>query len=157
SDMLAYSGNIGVQRQSVPLLAMLNSLRPQFDWQHTRFECALSDEVHLDADAYRLQQVLVNLIDNALAFVRNQPNGVIRIEAGDRPGIVRVHNNGPAVPEDMLNHLFRPFVGKRSGGSGLGLSIVRRIMDAHGGRIQHRSDLGWPVTFELFFPEDSSC
>ena len=157
SDMLAYSGNIGVQRQSVPLLAMLNSLRPQFDWQHTRFECALSDNVRVCADAYRLQQVLVNLIDNALAFVRNQPNGVIRIEAGDRPGIVRVHNNGPAVPEDMLNHLFRPFVGKRSGGSGLGLSIVRRIMDAHGGRIQHRSDLGWPVTFELFFPEDSSC
>ncbi len=157
SDMLAYSGNIGVQRQSIPLKAMLESLRPQFDWQHTRFECALPEHTRICADAYRLQQVLVNLIDNALAFVRNRPDGVIRIENGARPGVVLVHNNGPEVAQDMLDHLFRPFVGKRSGGSGLGLSIVRRIMDAHGGRIRHRSDLGWPVTFELFFPEDSSC
>ncbi|GGB32875.1 hypothetical protein GCM10011502_02430 [Oceanisphaera marina] len=155
SDMLTYSGNIKVQRHAVPLASLLDSLRPQFDWQHVQFDYQLDEHLTLCADTYRLQQVLVNLLDNALSFVRNQPHGKICIEAS-ADDILRVHNNGPAISPDMLAHLFRPFVSKRSGGSGLGLSIVRRIMDAHGGRITHRSDLGWPVTFELYFPKDHS-
>ena len=155
SDMLTYSGSISVRRQWVPLSSLLTSLRPQFDWQHVQFDCQLNDNSTLYADTYRLQQVLVNLLDNALSFVRNQPGGKICIAASTN-NTLHVHNNGPAIPPDMLAHLFRPFVSKRSGGSGLGLSIVRRIMDAHGGRITHRSDLGWPVTFELYFPKDPS-
>ncbi|WP_417614088.1 ATP-binding protein [Oceanisphaera sp.] len=155
SDMLTYSGNISIQCQPVPLPSLLNSLRPQFDWQGVQFDCQLDDTATLYADTYRLQQVLINLLDNALSFVRNQPEGKICIEAGAN-GTLRVHNNGPAIPPDMLAHLFRPFVSKRSGGCGLGLSIVRRIMDAHGGHITHRNDLGWPVTFELYFPEEPS-
>ncbi|MFD1007636.1 ATP-binding protein [Oceanisphaera ostreae] len=157
SDMLTYSGNISVHRTPVPLASLLSSLRPQFDWHKTKFDCQIANNVLILADTYRLQQVLVNLIDNALSFVRNQENGIICITAGEGPqanSIIRVHNNGPAIAPDMLAHLFRPFVSKRSGGSGLGLSIVRRIMDAHGGHITHRCDLGWPVTFELYFPEE---
>ena len=62
-----------------------------------------------------------------------------------------VHNNGPAIPVAQHHNLFQPFVSKRSGGSGLGLAIVHRIMQAHGGEVKHRTDLGWPVSFELIF------
>ncbi|OXS16744.1 two-component sensor histidine kinase [Zobellella denitrificans] len=154
SDMLAYSGRIQVQCQAIPLAALLDSLRPQFDWQGTAFEHQLPADYRLWADPYRLQQVVVNLVDNALAFVRNRPGGRICVEAGDRPGLVRVHNNGPLIDPELGERLFRPFVGKRSGGSGLGLAIVQRIMEAHGGHVRHRQDLGWPVTFELYFPEE---
>ncbi|GAA3539548.1 hypothetical protein GCM10022394_19110 [Zobellella aerophila] len=153
SDMLSYSGRIQIQRQPVRLKDLIDSLSHQFDWQQARLECALPAELVINADPYRLQQVFTNLIDNALAFVRNQDGGIIRIEAGERAGSIRVHNNGPALAPEMRHSLFRPFVSKRSGGSGLGLAIVRRIMDAHGGRIRYRNDLGWNVSFELLFPE----
>lgn len=156
SDMLSYSGRIQIQRQPVRLKNLIDSLSYQFDWQQARFECALPAELVLNADPYRLQQVFTNLIDNALAFVRNQQGGIIRIEAGDGAGCIRIHNNGPAVTADMRHSLFRPFVSKRAGGSGLGLAIVRRIMDAHGGRIRYRDNLDWPVSFELFFPQEDS-
>ncbi|MGO1246702.1 MAG: ATP-binding protein [Oceanisphaera sp.] len=153
SDMLTYSGTISVQRQSIALLPLLTSLRAQFDWQQVTLELEVDDSLTLYADTYRLQQVLINLLDNALSFVRNQPQGHILIEANNA-GYITMHNNGPAINPDMLAHLFRPFVSQRSGGSGLGLSIVQRIMDAHGGHIIHRHSTRWPVTFELYFPKD---
>jgi len=109
----------------------------------------------VNADPHRLQQVFINLIDNALAFVRNQGNGSICVEAHRESSelVCRIHNNGPSLdPTIGQEELFRPFVSKRQGGSGLGLAIVRRILDAHHGQICHRNDLGWPVTFEIRLP-----
>jgi signal transduction histidine kinase len=105
-----------------------------------------------------VQQVFINLFDNANAFLRNQANATLRVEATLSGGFirVRVHNNGPALDASLTTaQLFRPFISKRSGGSGLGLAIVKRIMDAHQGQICFRTDLGWPVSFELLFPKDS--
>ncbi|WP_107850657.1 sensor histidine kinase [Oceanimonas marisflavi] len=155
-DMLAYSGQLQIQPRPLPLAPLLDSLRPQFDWQQVSFDYSLPDDYHLYADPYRLQQVLTNLIDNALSFVRNQPDGHIRLESTDTPGVLWLHNNGPTIEADMQAHLFRPFVTRRQGGSGLGLAIVQRIMEAHGGHIRHRNDAGWPVTFELYFPEEQA-
>lgn len=108
----------------------------------------------LVGDAMRLQQVLINLIDNALAFLRNEPQAMLCIEAMQNHSdtILRLHNNGPALDAGIQTQLFRPFVSKRAGGSGLGLAIVQRIIAAHGGTICHRTDLGWPVTFEICLP-----
>jgi nitrogen-specific signal transduction histidine kinase len=66
--------------------------------------------------------------------------------------LIRLHNNGPALDAALTQTLFRPFVSKRAGGSGLGLAIVQRIIHAHQGQIRHRSDLGWPVSFEIRLP-----
>ena len=53
----------------------------------------------------------------------------------------------------MHPHLFEPFITQRSGGSGLGFSIVRRIVDAHQGTIEYSQQLGWPVSFVINLPE----
>ncbi|NVK40936.1 MAG: GHKL domain-containing protein [Oceanospirillaceae bacterium] len=153
SDLLLYSGRIEPQPQPVQLAAMLESLRPLFDWQQTEFETAVPAELSLQADPHRLQQVFTNLIDNALSFVRNSAGSRIRVDADDSGRCIRIHNNGPAIDPSLHDSLFQPFVSRRAGGSGLGLAIVRRIMDAHGGDVRLRTDLGWPVTFELVFPE----
>ncbi|WP_229721999.1 sensor histidine kinase [Marinobacterium nitratireducens] len=154
SDLLLYSGRIEPQPQPVQLAAMLDSLRPLFDWQQTEFETAVPPGLWLHADPHRLQQVFTNLIDNALGFVRNNPGSRIRIDTDECGRRVRIHNNGPAIDPSLHDSLFQPFVSRRAGGSGLGLAIVRRIMDAHGGDVRLRTDLGWPVTFELSFPEE---
>lgn len=156
ADLLSYSGQLQLQYSRFSLLLLLQSVVKQQDWHGVACELDVAGEVTLYADMYRVQQVLVNLLDNALAFCRNQPQATIRTEVSCQSGqlVIRINNNGPAIPEAQLPLLFQPFVSKRSGGSGLGLAIVRRIMQAHQGWVHHRTDLGWPVSFELCFPQE---
>ncbi len=153
ADLLSYSGQLSLQCSWLPLRPMLEGLKAQQDWQGVQVELQVSDSLQLYADSYRLQQVMINLVDNAVAFCRNQPESMIQIAASatDQMIEIQVHNNGPAIPAEQRAALFQPFVSKRSGGSGLGLAIVRRIMQAHGGEVEHRDDLGWPVSFVLHF------
>ena len=125
----------------------------QHDCHGVDCELSIPDTLEWYLDSFRLQQVLVNLLDNALAFCRNQPQAKILIcsQHTGQQLTLYVHNNGPAIPVAQQHNLFQPFVSKRSGGSGLGLAIVHRIMQAHGGEVRHRTDLGWPVSFELIF------
>ncbi|MFN6971586.1 MAG: ATP-binding protein [Rheinheimera sp.] len=155
ADMLVYAGRLHLQFQVVDLHALLQSLTAQFDWQQVQFQLELPAGLQLSADPHRLQQVFINLLDNALAFVRNQPDGAILIRAQlTGPDLlIQVHNNGPALDASLTDSLFRPFVSKRAGGSGLGLAIVQRIIQAHHGHIDHRTDLGWPVSFEIRLPQ----
>jgi signal transduction histidine kinase len=160
ADMLVYAGKLQIQPQRFLLKAQLQSLCTQFDWQQVELRLQIADDLSCEADPHRLQQVLINLIDNALAFLRNQADGKLYIEAqsiheaGQPEGVcIRLHNNGPSLDQSLRDTLFRPFISKRAGGSGLGLAIVQRIIDAHQGRICHRTDLGWPVSFEIWLPK----
>ena len=105
-------------------------------------------------DSERIQQILINLLENAASFIATRAEGKIELELSQtsHETWIKVHNNGPEVAADMLPHLFEPFVTQRSGGSGLGLSIVRRIIDAHNGDIHHSNQLGWPVSFVIRLP-----
>ncbi|MEH8016417.1 ATP-binding protein [Rheinheimera muenzenbergensis] len=158
ADLLSYAGQLQLHCTEVPLKALVQSVIQQQDWQGVQCELAIDEALNLHADSYRLQQVLVNLLDNALAFCRNQAAATIRLEASGNAAavILRVHNNGPAIPQSQQADLFQPFVSKRAGGSGLGLAIVRRIASAHGASVRHRDDLGWPVSFELVFPHSGA-
>lgn len=158
SDMLVYSGRLQLQYSQMELEPLLQSLLQQFDWQQVKLELKVPAGLILRADQHRVQQVFLNLFDNANAFLRNQTDATLSVEVALTGDWIQVwvHNNGPALdPALTSEQLFRPFISKRSGGSGLGLAIVKRIMDAHQGRISFRTDLGWPVSFELLFPKDS--
>jgi len=154
ADMLVYAGRLQLQISQFPLQPLAQSLLLQAP-ATVRTELSVASTLQLQADPYRVQQVLQNLFDNAFAFLRNQPEACLRLEAEDlgTEVCIRVCNNGPALDASLLDgQLFRPFVSKRAGGSGLGLAIVARIMQAHQGRIVHRADPHWPVCFDLFFP-----
>jgi signal transduction histidine kinase len=155
SDMLVYSGKLTLQYQPVFIKPLLGSVLSSLNTDNVLITLQIEEQLEVNADPHRLQQVFINLIDNALAFVRNQGNGSICVEAHRESSelVCRIHNNGPSLdPTIGQEELFRPFVSKRQGGSGLGLAIVRRILDAHHGQICHRNDLGWPVTFEIRLP-----
>jgi signal transduction histidine kinase len=145
-----------IQPQSLQLAPLLESVLSQWQWAPIEVDLQIPAELQLRADPYRLQQVLINLLDNAHAFLRNQSAGKLAIRASaDHQGWVeiQIHNNGPSLDPQLLNgSLFRPFVSKRPGGSGLGLAIVKRIIDAHQGRIEHRQDLGFNVSFVIMLP-----
>ena len=159
SDMLVYSGGLTLQVVATPLRSLIASILAQAQLEGVAFELDIDEAIELDADPQRLQQVFINLIDNAVSFLRNMPEGKLLIEAKeeDQQIVIQVHNNGPAIDPSLQGEvLFQPFVTKRAGGSGLGLAIVRRIVDAHGGKIRHCSDSAWPVTFELILPRHFS-
>ena len=156
SDMLVYSGGLTLQLSPTPLRALIASVLAQAPLGNIGHDINVDETLELDADPQRLQQVFINLVDNATAFLRNQPDGKLSIEAKAEAEslIIQIHNNGPEIDKTLQGDaLFQPFVTKRAGGSGLGLAIVRRIIDAHGGRIFHRADTEWPVTFEIVLPK----
>ncbi|QUQ67545.1 sensor histidine kinase [Kutzneria sp. CA-103260] len=104
-------------------------------------------------DPVLLERLIVNLIDNAVTY--NRPGGWVRVEVADTPALV-VRNTGPVIEESTVDALFEPFhrgPGDRtdSAHSGLGLSIVRSVAAAHGGRAsaQARADGGLEVTVRL--------
>lgn len=134
--------------------------------------CALYEDVaedkgvHLDArvpvdvvvraDRDRLRQALANLADNAIKYT--PANGSVTITAGDEDGgtVIRVQDTGVGIPRDERERIFeRLFRGDRSRserGLGLGLSLVRAYVQAHGGRVTVESEPGHGSTFTIWLP-----
>jgi two-component system sensor kinase FixL len=105
-------------------------------------------------DRVQIQQVLVNLLRNAIEALADAPSRDIRVTTATAPdGMVRVtiSDTGPGLADDVVDHLFQAFTTTKRDGMGLGLSISRTIIEAHGGRIWHErgSDGGATFTFTL--------
>ena len=94
----------------------------------------------IEGDPVQIQQVLVNLVSNALDAMRQTPTGRRKVEistAGNGQGEVRltVRDHGTGIPMEMRGRLFDQFFTTKEQGLGMGLAIVRSIVEAHGGQI----------------------
>jgi two-component system phosphate regulon sensor histidine kinase PhoR len=135
------------------------------DWTHRKSGAEVKLVVEMDdnlpsvdADAIRLEQVMLNLLDNAVAY-SNPPREVVLCgHVIDGKMEVRVTDNGIGIPPADLPHIFDRFYrvdkarSRTSGGTGLGLSIVKQILHAHGGTVQAESELGKGTTIVLRLP-----
>ena len=110
-------------------------------------------EVEHDSD--RIHQVLLNLLLNAVQAMEGA--GTVRVEIGKQGHCARVtvSDTGRGIPEDHLAHIFRPFYTTRGNGTGLGLSLARRIVEDHHGRISVSSVVGKGSEFEVLLPFDA--
>ena len=114
--------------------------------------------VFVFADAGRLQQVLHNLLENSLRYTESGGKICVRVEAVPGEARISVSDTGIGIPEADLPFVFERFYrAKRSraanpGGSGLGLSIVRWIVEAHKGRVSAESVVGKGSTFTVYLP-----
>ncbi|MDF1791686.1 MAG: PAS domain S-box protein [Thalassobaculaceae bacterium] len=111
------------------------------------------------ADGDQINQVLTNLIVNGLHAMENEPMPhrlrlVTHYDRGRRQAVLKVSDNGRGVPEDVASRIFEPFFTTKDlgEGTGIGLTIVHRIVDAHGGSITLDSTPGKGATFVLRFP-----
>jgi two-component system phosphate regulon sensor histidine kinase PhoR len=106
------------------------------------------------ADADRIEQVLVNLLDNAIKYSPEGGRITVAIDDGGAPGLVSitVRDEGVGIPAEDLPRVFERFYrvdqarSRDGGGSGLGLSIAKAIVEAHGGEITLRSEEGQGTT-----------
>jgi signal transduction histidine kinase len=111
----------------------------------------------LEGDPLLVQQLVTNLIDNAVRH--NAPGGEVRVATGTRSGraVLSVANSGPVIPPAEVDRLFQPFqrfgprLARRDGGHGLGLSIVRAIATAHGAAIGAHARPGGGLAVDVTF------
>ena len=108
------------------------------------------EEVEHDSD--QVHQVLLNLLLNAVQAVTGA--GTVRVEIGSREGFatVLVSDNGRGISPQHISNIFRPFYTTKGNGTGLGLSLARRIVEEHHGRIEVSSALGQGSQFTVLLP-----
>jgi two-component system nitrogen regulation sensor histidine kinase GlnL len=118
-------------------------------------------------DDEKLTQVILNLVRNGLDALAGRPTPRLELETAvatqrirtasgrTRPlARISVKDNGPGIPPAMLQRLFTPFATSKPHGTGLGLAISRRIIEAHGGRIEVRNRAGGGCEAHLYLPLD---
>ena len=113
---------------------------------------AFEDLSHIQADRRAVRTILDNLVSNALRYAPN--GGEVVLEAEERKGFVQftVRDNGPGIAAERLSKIFDRFSSFSDGGSGLGLALVRRLVESLGGQISVESRLGHGATFRFTLP-----
>lgn len=150
-------------RPSVPQLKLaglndvvqktLELLRPELENRGVSLRAHLARQMPLTPiDPEQIQQVLVNLIKNAIQAMTKGGTLTLQTGEGAEGAWVSVADTGGGIPQEQINRIFEPFYTTKEKGSGLGLMIVQRIIRAHGGRIELESRVGRGTTFRLWLP-----
>ena len=156
----AESGTMQLRREPLSLGEVVSRAvdlyRDVADAKGVALTSVASPEIVVAADRTRLEQVAANLIDNAVKYTA--PGGRVEVEArrdGDA-AVLRVRDTGAGIPADELprifDRLFRGDTSRTERGLGLGLSLVKAIVEAHGGAVQVSSELGRGSTFSVSLP-----
>jgi heavy metal sensor kinase len=115
--------------------------------------------VMVNVDLLRIKQLLLNLLDNAIKYTEPRGRITLSLKVEGRDAVVSVADTGRGIPEEDLPHIFERFfrrsaktADRSAAGFGLGLSIVKWIVDSHGGRIEAKSELGKGTEFIVRLP-----
>jgi two-component system phosphate regulon sensor histidine kinase PhoR len=177
------AGNVAVRAEQLELNPIVNdvisSLATKLESQGVSVINAVASEATVFADARRLEQMLTNLLENAIKFNRENGQVTIKFERGDRSRSPRVskgvqivvlqneipirdkiivEDSGEGIPAQHLERLFERFYrvdrarSREMGGTGLGLAIVKHLARAHGGEVTVTSELGKGSTFTIELP-----
>lgn len=135
----------------------------------TNLVCSFSSEIHkqqkslsikfetsqeyIQGDALKLQEMLMNLIQNAMDATSSGDSIEIIVRSRWRRMILIIHDSGCGIDSERLETIFEPFVTYKKNGTGLGLAIVKNIVDAHHGVIQVHSKPSVGTKFVLILPE----
>lgn len=124
-------------------------------WPDLRISLQIQDtELCILADEKLFSQVLINLLKNAAEALHDTPDGVIQIKTRQNEKNnteIQVIDNGPGIPENLINQVFVPFFTTREKGSGIGLSLSKQITRLHGGNLNVTSVPGKKTTFSIEF------
>jgi PAS domain S-box-containing protein len=157
-------GKLRLTKEQVELRVVVNhaaeSVRPLMDARKHDFSVSLPTEpIWVQADPARLEQVVVNLLNNAAKYT--DTGGLIRMTAGQEgdDAVVRVRDNGVGIAPDVLPHVFELFtqvdgtLGRSYGGLGIGLALARSLVEMHEGRLQAFSaGIGQGCEFNVKLP-----
>lgn len=136
----------------------LETLRERIDRSGVELRVELPAGLRLSGDADKLRRVVINLVTNGLEALDDSgfPDPVVAVTGGAAPAAeevwLRVTDNGPGIEPDRLEKIFDPFHTSKTEGTGLGLAITRKLVEAHGGRVEVESKLGAGAAFVVTLP-----
>lgn len=158
------SGNVSIELQrcrlSVVIAEIFTSLSGKASESGVALVSDVTEEISVVADPMRLEQMLVNLIDNAIKF--NRPGGSVTVSYGSKNGIdvVSIADTGEGISSEHLPRLFERFYrtdrarSREIGGTGLGLAITKHLALLHGGEVTVSSTPGEGSTFSIELPKE---
>lgn len=168
SDFLNYAGELRLDRRRADLNAVVSELAdffmPQAQQQRVRLRADLvAGELPIDVDVGHLKQAVLNLMLNAVQAMTQPPAAessprelILKTQRDEsqKESWARLHviDTGPGVPPDTLARIFDPYFTTKAGGTGLGLPTTRRLVEAHGGAIDVRTEPGRGTDFILSLP-----
>jgi signal transduction histidine kinase len=160
TDLLELSrsqaGSLQLQTQSIDLVDLaqevIESLKPRAREQNIHLSMEKGTESAVaEIDVERIRQVMYNLLDNALNHT--DPGGKVKlsIDANDAKVTIQIRDNGRGIPSDKLPYVFEGFfqVEPKAPGAGLGLAVVKELVEAHGGTVSAESEMGKGSTFTV--------
>ncbi len=152
----AEASSLFLKRQLVKFKPFLKDILERFGTLFTDkgivtdFQC--DNDLVIDADPDRLSQIVINLLSNALKVTERGDNVWVKAYR-DRTGVfLEVSDNGRGIEEKDLPFIFERFYRVEGGGLGLGLTIVKELVEAHSGKIEVKSEYGKGSTFTVFIP-----
>ena len=161
SELEAGRGTLNLE--TISLRGVIEKVREDFSARAAVKAITLSNtaaDLAVRADLRRLEQVLTNLVDNAIKYGRNAGRVIIGGQATDEGAVeVFVQDDGPGLPTETLDRVFERFYridharAREQGGTGLGLAIVKHIVQSHGGKVWATSEVGRGATFCFTVPQ----
>ncbi|HEU0030292.1 MAG TPA: PAS domain-containing protein [Kofleriaceae bacterium] len=157
------SGKLELERVPTDVAAFVgagvDTIRPSAEAKGVRLEVALDFTGQVCGDAQRLQQVVWNLLSNAVKFTKRDGTVTLHVGRDDGSVVITVRDTGAGIPREFLPHVFEQFrqaeggTARKLGGLGIGLSIVKYVVAAHGGEVRADSDgPGTGATFTVRLP-----
>jgi heavy metal sensor kinase len=141
---------------SLLLADVADSLRPLADNKHLTLTCDLPASLVISGDTDYLIRLIVNLLDNAIKYTE-QGTITVSAQAGEEYAVIEVTDTGIGIPAEHIPHIFKRLYtvdpARSSGGAGLGLSIAKQIVQAHGGRLEVQSEAGKGTKFTVYLPK----
>ena len=140
----------------------IETLRDRFRKSGVELRRRIHEDGELEGDPDKLRRVVVNLVGNALDSLEESatPDPVIEVETGEnlaRTEVwMRVRDNGPGIPPEIQDKVFRPFFTSKETGTGLGLSLTRKVVEAHRGTIEFTSVPGDGTEFVITLPKGTA-
>lgn len=140
------------------LVRVVDLTSAQLESKNMQFEVEIEQDAVILGDVNRLMQIFTNLINNAIAYSKEETTVTLRISANGQYGIFEVKDEGIGIEKTEISRIFERFYrvdrarSRNSGGTGLGLSIVKHLIEAHNGKIQVASEVGKGTSIKVFLP-----
>ncbi|MCX7794345.1 MAG: HAMP domain-containing histidine kinase [Thermodesulfovibrionales bacterium] len=153
----AQAGALNLKKEIIHLKPFLENIidihRRKIMERDISIELSCSEQLDLYADPEKLSQIVINLLSNAIKAVVEKGSIWIKAERSDGEVVIEFKDNGRGIREEDMPFIFERFYRRFEEGTGLGLSIVRELLEAHGGRIEVKSEIGKGAVFRIYLPQ----
>ena len=130
-------------------------VQPSYEMKKIELHLRCNDDFQVYADPVRLEQIILNLLDNALKYSNEHSEVTLEVEKSENKTIISVIDKGIGIPSDEIELIFEKLYrieksrSRQFGGTGIGLAVVKELVEAHGGTIEVKSKLGEGSIFKV--------